>query len=393
LAEPIEEESPMKKILFITTVAMLTIVFFAAAPFAPAQKRKQSFPGHSSVSYIEREAESEARDLWNSRITKCGGDYYARDKDHIYQFKNSRITVSVNSRRAGRRNRVEYAGYTHFKVGLSRAFSRFPRHYQNAGWSRWHDGFQTRHGTFSLTMYLRKEDGYWEAEPLSTSQLNNLQPVDCREIYGNTNDFYRRNDSYNEDFDSYRDDDSYRNDNYDRDDDSRQRYDSDNRYDNSYNGERRINWVRVTRGQSVPDRAITGGVESGGDGNGAALYVCRADYNGDRHPGKLLDGSCHIVYGGKEIVFSDYEAATGSGNWGKPAPGYAGALIGGREKGRALYVCRANFRELIGSRTINYRQYPGKVVNGRCSFAFGTMELTSDDFDVFYPNSNNANSY
>jgi hypothetical protein len=85
--------------------------------------------------------------------------------------------------------------------------------------------------------------------------------------------------------------------------------------------------------------------------------------------------------------------ATGSGSWRKPPAGYSGALIGGREAGRMFHICRANLREFVGSGSINYGQYPGRIVDGRCNFAFGEKGLTSSDFEVFYPNSDNNNRY
>lgn len=372
----------MRKVLFVTA-AFLAIVFFVSPPLAIAQKGKKSLPKHSGIPYIEREAEYKARDFWNSRITGCGSDYYTRDKGNIYQLKNSRVTVSSNSLSAADRlNGVEYSGYTYFSVGQSRSFSPVSTTYQNAGWSKWYDGFKTPRAGYSLGMYLRKESGYWRATPFSTNYLNSLQRVDCRDIYDYDYRFYERDDYYGEDNrNGNRTNNSIRTDN-------NSEYDNFNNRDTNLNYEGQgINWVRMSRGQSIPNNAISGGTELGGDNSGTTLYVCRAAYNGSVHPGKLLNGSCSIGFGGKEIVLTTFEVATGSGNWGKARAGYSGALVGGRETGRTLYVCRANFRESSGS-GINYGQYPGKIVEGKCNFAFGTKELSSSDFDVYYPSSN-----
>jgi hypothetical protein len=37
----------------------------------------------------------------------------------------------------------------------------------------------------------------------------------------------------------------------------------------------------------------------GGFENGHPLFVCLADYRG-QHPGKLVDGTCNIGWGGRE---------------------------------------------------------------------------------------------
>lgn len=390
----------MRKVLF-ATVTFLTIAFFIATPLVSAQKKK---PARVYVSNIERQAEDQARFLWSSYIKRCGEDYYARDGEYFYHFKNSRITVSPNSlTKDDKLNQIGYAGHTYFKVGQTRIFSRYPTNYQNSGWGKWHEGFRTPRGSFSLTMSLHKVLGHWEAEPGSTSRLNNLQPVDCRDTYDYDDGFYERrdgadyrSDGYYRNNDDYREENSYnRNDGYNSNDNSYNRDDdnynrnnnSDNRNDNSYNRQRRINWIPLSLGQSLPYNAITGGGELDRDSNGAPLNVCRAGYNGDWHPGKLLDGECRIGYRGREIIFSTYEVAVGGGSWRKANANYAGALIGGRENGRALYVCRADLREFRGSETINYGQYLGKVVDGRCHFAYGTKELSLRNFDVFYPNS------
>lgn len=147
----------------------------------------------------------------------------------------------------------------------------------------------------------------------------------------------------------------------------------------------RVTWIRVESGQPLPSNAILGGVELSGQNNGAALYVCRAEYNGGVHPGKLISGFCNIGFAGQETVLSNYQVATGKGSWAKPRNGYAQALIGGQEASRALYVCRANFREYLQSASINHGRHPGKIVDGRCNFGFGGEEKSSDDFEVFYP--------
>lgn len=370
----------MRKFLLVT-VAFLTIVFFVSPPFTSAQKKSSK---RIWIPYIEQEAAAQARYAWNSRMSRCGDDYYTRDRNYIYQLKNARVTVSANSLSgADKLNNVEYSGSTYYSVGQSRRFSLVSMPYENAGWSKWDDGFRMPQGGFSLTMSLRKEDGYWRATPYSRNQVDTLQPVDCRDMYDNRISGNRRYNPEDNLYDPYTPYTPYTPDN------SSIRRPVGSTSTNIYPDDRRINWVRLSRGQSIPGNAIAGGIELGGDSNGTTLYVCRAAYNDGVYPGKLLNGSCNIGIGGIEKVVSTYEVAVGNGNWGKSRTGFAGALTSGRE----IYVCRANFRQSSGAGTINYGQYPGKVVDGKCNFAFGTKELTSADFDVFYPDSNNNYYY
>ena len=139
--------------------------------------------------------------------------------------------------------------------------------------------------------------------------------------------------------------------------------------------------VAATAGQRIPANAIKGGTELGNMNTGATLYICRAAHNGTLHPGKLISGHCNIGYAGRELVLPEYEVATGTGYWGKPKPNYAGALIGGSETERKLYVCRAHYRDSGNAKG----QHPGKIVDGKCNFGYGSREVRSDDFEVFYP--------
>jgi hypothetical protein len=100
----------------------------------------------------------------------------------------------------------------------------------------------------------------------------------------------------------------------------------------------------------------------------------------------FLNGYCLVPYGGKEIIFAEYEVATGKGLWGRARPDYAGALIGGWETERKLVVCRVHYVEVLTSARIDHGQHPGKVVDGQCNFGFGGKERASSDFEVFYPN-------
>jgi hypothetical protein len=64
-------------------------------------------------------------------------------------------------------------------------------------------------------------------------------------------------------------------------------------------------WKKETNGDvDVSHGAVCGGVE-----NNQPLYICRANYQGGMHIGKLRKdfGGCRISWGGKEIPVTDYE--------------------------------------------------------------------------------------
>lgn len=64
-------------------------------------------------------------------------------------------------------------------------------------------------------------------------------------------------------------------------------------------------WVEFPGPGPIPGNAIAMGVE----GDGRALYVCRAPYKGGWHPGKIRAGfnGCNIGYGGREITVGTYD--------------------------------------------------------------------------------------
>ena len=132
-------------------------------------------------------------------------------------------------------------------------------------------------------------------------------------------------------------------------------------------------WVRSSAGRPLPYGAIEGGWE-----NGHPLYVCRIRNAGGMHPGKIVSGHCNIGYGGREISRSEYEVLVGprGGSWSFAHGHYNGALVGGSENGRPLYICRADYRG---------GKHPGKVVANHCNFGFGGAEVSVTRFEVFYP--------
>jgi len=159
-------------------------------------------------------------------------------------------------------------------------------------------------------------------------------------------------------------------------------------------------------------------VRAGNDRDGTPLYSCRVRYNpgpiagGDQgyQPGKLLNGTCRIPFGGSELVINppfDALYAPGSNPYpppypppGPPTPSYptpdassvswqaahsgdtpgAGAIEGGPGNGpqpdAPLYVCRA-----AGT---NGGLFPGKWLQGKCSIAFNGGDYKQGKYDVAY---------
>jgi hypothetical protein len=65
---------------------------------------------------------------------------------------------------------------------------------------------------------------------------------------------------------------------------------------------RDYSWVPARFGQ-IPDGAVVGGH----DANGQGLYVCRGEYQGEKHPGKIVGQNCNFGWGGQEITTPYYE--------------------------------------------------------------------------------------
>ena len=155
----------------------------------------------------------------------------------------------------------------------------------------------------------------------------------------------------------------------------------------------------------VPSRAFKATRYDGRQG-----YVCRATYAGGKHPGKVVAGKCNIGYGGKEVLLRRFETLLEPPPPPPPAPAPVGVrpaigtpatptltaqtdgkpsyswvprgrgkgqrIIGGKERGRQLPLCRAPFRG---------GKHPGKVVAGKCNFGYGGKEILSADFEILVP--------
>lgn len=131
-------------------------------------------------------------------------------------------------------------------------------------------------------------------------------------------------------------------------------------------------------GGNVPEQSVVAGSES----DGAPLFVCRANYNGGVHPGKVRKafGGCNIGWGGGEHKVSQYEVytSTQSYGWVSASGGSipAGAVIAGKESnGDPLFVCRAKY---------NGGTHPGKIRNafGGCNIGWGGEEHKVISYEV-----------
>lgn len=77
-------------------------------------------------------------------------------------------------------------------------------------------------------------------------------------------------------------------------------------------------WVPSTGG-GVPSGSFAGGEE-----NGRPLYVCRGEYRGGTHPGKLVGQNCNIGWGGEEILLAKYEVLSIQPERSRPRPEVVG---------------------------------------------------------------------
>ncbi|MBE9029762.1 DUF3421 domain-containing protein [filamentous cyanobacterium LEGE 11480] len=136
---------------------------------------------------------------------------------------------------------------------------------------------------------------------------------------------------------------------------------------------KRLTWVNARNGE-VPRRAVMGGRETG-----RRLYICRANYNGGVHPGKIVANNCNISYAGKEIEMPKYQALVNLKRlpltWKNASNGSIPrkAVMGGRETGRRLFVCRARYKGGV---------HPGKLVARNCNIGYAGQEIEVPRYQV-----------
>jgi hypothetical protein len=139
-----------------------------------------------------------------------------------------------------------------------------------------------------------------------------------------------------------------------------------------------LRWSPASNG-SVPGGAVSGGHEAGGE----ALYVCRAQYNGGTHGGKIRSafGGCNIGWGGKEVTISSYDVLIDVRPHWAAAQGGAilpNAVPAGSENGQTLYICRARFENGIHSGKIR-QDFHG------CNIGYGGREHTVNPYELLLP--------
>ncbi len=132
-------------------------------------------------------------------------------------------------------------------------------------------------------------------------------------------------------------------------------------------------WFAASYGQILPG-TLTAGFE-----NGRPLHLCRAEYNGTTHPGKIVGNNCNISWGGSEVLIPNYELLTAPRSvrlvWIAASNGRIplGAVRVGYERGEDLYICRATHRDGL---------HPGKVVGSNCNFGWGGQEILKPNYEV-----------
>jgi hypothetical protein len=133
-------------------------------------------------------------------------------------------------------------------------------------------------------------------------------------------------------------------------------------------------WIHMHYGEAIPTNAIVGGSQ---DNTNAMFYVCRANYQGGVHPGKLVSGNCSISWGGRELFMRDYEVLLSDyplqwaeGNYGT-IPHHA--IEGGYEHHRKLYICQTDYKN---------GTHLGKVIGNNCNFGYRGHELMSPYYSV-----------
>lgn len=128
-----------------------------------------------------------------------------------------------------------------------------------------------------------------------------------------------------------------------------------------------LQWIGMSAGMPLPAGIVAGGKEGNPP---TTLFICRANYNGGAHPGKLFNGYCNFGWGGQEITASNYEVLVSNKplGWVTASTGYVppNAVQGGYQQNGPLYICQAKY---MGGK------YPGKVVGTNCNIGYAGQEV------------------
>lgn len=142
-------------------------------------------------------------------------------------------------------------------------------------------------------------------------------------------------------------------------------------------------WVATDSTQPVPAYTVVAGNEPATGGGTRTLYVCRAPYAGGLHPGKILNGVCHIGYGGTEYSLNTYEALVdpdGTFFWTNTRYPNPWCQPGGwngpnHSLSNALGVCRASY---------NGGTHSGKQMGNECLIGWGGREVHLSKWELLY---------
>ncbi|HEY6807090.1 MAG TPA: hypothetical protein VI306_26165 [Pyrinomonadaceae bacterium] len=160
----------MRKIL-----TLVTLCFIALLITIPSTG--QQSPARQAALALRSEAQQQAERFWFARMTKCGDDYFTKERIFVHQFKSPQVVVgNSNINSADRQNGVEWSGPTSLVVAQVRTFSN-----QNQRWSAWSQDLASTLGGVGLSAQIVKEKGRWRITPTMISQAGSLQPISCSE--------------------------------------------------------------------------------------------------------------------------------------------------------------------------------------------------------------------
>jgi hypothetical protein len=96
-------------------------------------------------------------------------------------------------------------------------------------------------------------------------------------------------------------------------------------------------WSAAIAG-AVPPVGIAGGQE-----NGKPLVVCRANYGGGVHPGKVIGNTCNIGWGVKEVALPSFDVLRGNPAEVQWLAGQNGSVPSNAMEGGVRTVSRSAF--------------------------------------------------
>lgn len=133
-------------------------------------------------------------------------------------------------------------------------------------------------------------------------------------------------------------------------------------------------WVNTATGTKLPHHTIVGGEQPG---DKSPLYICRAEYLGGTHPGKLEQGKCNFTYHGNEIRTDRYQVLVSESPLRWKAASFGNvpphSIVGGRDHGNPLYICQANYQN---------GRIPGKLIGETCHIGYQGQVIAMSKYHV-----------